>query len=55
MAVNNGPSCEAFVFENTPIATAEGVLEFEDGQGRMGRGRWMIMLAVMRPRGVSLV
>lgn len=35
MAVNNGPSCQAFVFENTPIATTEGVLEFEDGQGKM--------------------
>ena len=35
MAVNNGPPGEAFVFENTPIATTEGVLEFEDGQGKM--------------------
>ena len=35
MAVNNGPSCEAFVFEKNPIATTEGVLEFEDGQGKM--------------------
>ena len=35
MVVNNGPPCEALVFENTFIATTEGVLESEDAQGKM--------------------